>query len=170
MEAINEERPEVQSWIERMARQMKAQRFDGRDLNEVLAWVLGALLAKILPGAWGGAVPPITLEGRHTAIDDYLERNPWRALVSGDRFLDLGCGFPPLTTMDSAKRFPGVQLTGADPSFAVTSSRTPMAITPALVPTPSRSTFRVDPTRRSVGTQSSPTPKPHAIASGLRVS
>ena len=117
MEAINEERPEVQSWIERMARQMKAQRFDGRDLNEVLAWVLGALLAKILPGAWGGAVPPITLEGRHTAIDDYLERNPWRALVSGDRFLDLGCGFPPLTTMDSAKRFPGVQLTGADPSF-----------------------------------------------------
>lgn len=117
MEAINEERPEVQSWIERMARQMKAQRFDGKDLNEVLAWVLGGLLAKILPGAWGGRVPPITLEGRHATIDDYLEKNPWRALVSGDRFLDLGCGFPPMTTLDSAKRFPDVQLTGADPSF-----------------------------------------------------
>jgi len=96
---------------------MKAQRFDGKDLNENMAWVLGGLLAKILPGAWGGAIPPITLEGRHAGVDDYLEQNRWRPLMAGDRFLDLGCGFPPMTTMDSAKRFPDVHLTGADPSF-----------------------------------------------------
>ncbi len=118
METINEERPEVQSWVERMARQMRAQHFGGKDFNEVLAWVIGTLLSKILPGAWGGSVPPVTVEGRHAGVDDYMEQNPWRPLVLGDRFLDLGCGFPPVTTMNSAKRFPGVQVIGADPSFA----------------------------------------------------
>jgi len=49
--------------------------------------------SKILPGAWGGSVPPITQKGRHSAIDDYLARNPWRPLRDGDRLLDLGCGF-----------------------------------------------------------------------------
>ena len=62
-------------------------------------------------------VPPITLEGRHSGIDEYMARNRWRKLEKGNRFLDLGCGFPPKTTLDSAKRFPESQLTGADPSF-----------------------------------------------------
>jgi hypothetical protein len=117
LESINDERPEVQSFVERMARQMKDQRFHARDFNEVKAWVLGSFLAKILPGAWGGMVPPITLEGRHADVDEYMARNRWRKLGKGDAFLDLGCGFPPRTTIDSAKRFPDVQLVGADPSF-----------------------------------------------------
>lgn len=107
----------MQAWIERMARQMRAQRFSAQDLNEVKAWVLGAFLARILPGAWGGSVPPITLEGRHVRVDDYLERNRWRPLGAGDRFLDLGCGFPPMTTRDAARRFWDVRIVGADPSF-----------------------------------------------------
>src|SRR4029453_5578077 len=35
----------------------------------------------------------------------------------GITFLDLGCGFPPLTTLDTARRFPDWQIVGADPSF-----------------------------------------------------
>lgn len=117
LEPLAEERPEVHEWMERMARLMKRQRFRPHDFNEGLVWSLGGFLGKILPGAWGGAVPPITLEGRHARIDDYLEQNQWRGLAPGARFLDMGCGFPPMTTMDSARRFPGVDITGADPSF-----------------------------------------------------
>lgn len=117
MDSINRERPEVQEWVDRMCRQMQKQRFAATDFNQVKAWVLGAFLSKILPGAWGGSVPPITADGRHALIDDYMEKNRWCGLEPGNRFLDLGCGFPPTTTMDSGRRFPDVHITGADPSF-----------------------------------------------------
>lgn len=117
LEPINNERLEVQNWVGRMSRQMKQQRFDAKDFNEVKAWLIGSFIAKLLPGAWRGSVPPITLQGRHSLIDDYMESNQWKRLQAGDHLLDLGCGFPPLTTMDTAKRFPGVEIKGADPSF-----------------------------------------------------
>ena len=115
---LNDEREEVRSFVERMSRNMRRQGIGAEDFNETLAWSLGYFLPKILPGAWGGAVPPITSEGRHGAIDAYMECNPWRVLGPGDRLLDVGCGFPPFTTIESARRFPRVQVTGADPSFA----------------------------------------------------
>jgi hypothetical protein len=34
-----------------------------------------------------------------------------------DRLLDVGCGFPPLTTVDLAHRFPDCTIVGADPQF-----------------------------------------------------
>lgn len=117
LEPINTERIEVQNWVERMSRQMKHQKFEAKDFNEVKAWVIGSFIAKLLPGAWRGSVPPITLQGRHALIDDYMESNRWRQLKAGDHLLDLGCGFPPFTALDTAKRFPGVQIKGADPSF-----------------------------------------------------
>jgi hypothetical protein len=117
LDSINSDRPEVHQWIERMAVQMSNQRFDAGDFSEIKAWVLGSFLSKILPGAWGGMAPPITLEGRHADIDEYMARNRWRKLDAGDRLLDLGCGFPPKTTIETAIRFPDVQVTGADPSF-----------------------------------------------------
>ena len=112
------ESDEVQAFIERMCRTMRRQRIGAEDLSETLAWSIAYFLPKILPGAWGGSVPPITSEGRHRTIDDYLECNPWRALGPGDRFLDLGCGFPPVTARDTARRFPDVRVTAPDPSFA----------------------------------------------------
>jgi hypothetical protein len=114
---IDQERPEVQEFVERMFRLMHAEHIQARDFSEGLAWVVGNFLAGILPGAWGGIVPPITQKGRHSGIDEYLASNPWRKLAAGDRLLDLGCGFPPITTLDSAARFPDVQITGVDPSF-----------------------------------------------------
>ena len=114
---VNNERVEVQNWVERMSRQMKNQRFRAQDFNELKAWVVGSIVTKLLPGSWRGFVPPITLQGRHVSIDDYMESNQWKQLKAGDNFLDLGCGFPPLTTVDTAKRFPGVLMKGADPSF-----------------------------------------------------
>lgn len=118
MAPLNDEREEVLSFVERMCRNMRRQRIGAEDFNETLAWSLGYFLPKLLPGAWGGSVPPITSEGRHGAIDAYMECNPWRVPGPGDRLLDVGCGFPPFTTMESARRFPDVQVTGAGPSFA----------------------------------------------------
>ena len=117
LDPINRERIEVQNWVERMSRQMKNQRFRAQDFNELKAWVVGSIVTNLLPGAWRGYVPPITLKGRHAAIDDYMESNRWKRLSAGDHLLDLGCGFPPHTTIDTAKRFPGVHIKGADPSF-----------------------------------------------------
>ena len=118
MAPVAGERAEVREFVERMCRSMRSQRIGAEDLSETLAWSIGYFLPKLLPGAWGGSVPPITSEGRHRTIDDYLECNPWRTLGPGDRFLDLGCGFPPVTARDSARRFPDAEVTAADPSLA----------------------------------------------------
>lgn len=114
---IDDERPEVQRFVERIFRQFQREHLPATDFSEALAWITGFFLPKILPGAWGGSVPPITQQGRHAAIDEYLARNPWRPLQDGDRLLDLGCGFPPVTTLDAAERFPRVAITGADPAL-----------------------------------------------------
>jgi hypothetical protein len=114
---IDNERPDVRRLVERMCRQFQRAKLPATDFSEALAWITGFFLPKILPGAWGGSVPPITQKGRHSAIDDYLARNPWRPLRDGDRLLDLGCGFPPVTTLDTAERFPQVSIKGADPAL-----------------------------------------------------
>jgi hypothetical protein len=113
---VDDQRREVRDFVARMFRQLHRQRLPAADLSELLAWTAGSALPGILPGAWG-AVPPITRKGRHAAIDEYLACNPWRPLREGDRMLDLGCGFPPVTTLDSAEYLPGVRIVGADPSF-----------------------------------------------------
>lgn len=117
LEPVNDERAEVHEFVERMFRQLRTEGIGATDFSEGLAWIVGDFLSKILPGAWGGIVPPITQKGRHSGVDEYLARNPWRAIGAGDTLLDLGCGFPPITTLDCAERFPGLSITGADPSF-----------------------------------------------------
>jgi len=108
---------EVHAFVERIFRFMNHAKYPAEDFSVLLAWAIGFLPSRVLPGAWGGLVPPITLEGRHTKINEYLARNPWHPLGSGATLLDLGCGFPPLTTIDTAKAFPDWRITGADPSF-----------------------------------------------------
>lgn len=117
MQGIDQERSEVREFVDRMFRLMQRAGLDARDFSRLLGWEIGSILPKILPGAWGGSVPPITLEGRHALIDRYMGCNRWTALSAGSKFLDLGCGFPPLTTVDTAQMFPDVQVLGADPSF-----------------------------------------------------
>ncbi len=83
-----------------------------------MAWWLTQLLPRILPGAFGGTVQSLTGQGRHRRIDDYLAANPWASLGTGSVLLDLGCGFPPFTTVDVATRFRQWQVIGVDQSFA----------------------------------------------------
>jgi SAM-dependent methyltransferase len=114
---VGQQRPEVRDFVERAFRLMALSKLNPRDLSPAVARFFAVLAPSILPGAWGGMVPPITLPGRHKKIDDYLRSNPWMNFEPGTVLLDLGCGFPPQTSMDAAGAFPEWQIIGADPAF-----------------------------------------------------
>ncbi len=96
---------------------MALSKFDPRDLSPGVARFFVVFAPSILPDVWGGMVPPITMPGRYKKIDAYLRSNPWANFDPGTVLLDLGCGFPPQTSMDAADAFPEWQIVGADPAF-----------------------------------------------------
>jgi SAM-dependent methyltransferase len=107
----------AQSFADRAFRLMRAARIDATDVSLLTAWQLGVIVPHVLPSAWGGIIPPITTTGRHKLIDEYILSNPWHRPSGRGVLLDLGCGFPPLTTVDSARRLTGWDVIGADPAF-----------------------------------------------------
>jgi SAM-dependent methyltransferase len=109
--------PEVRALAERTLWLMKISRLEPGNVSPAMAWWIAKLTPPILLGALAGRVPSITMEGRHRRIDDYLAANPWTVLGAGSIVLDIGCGFPPLTTTDTAARFPAWQLIGVDHTF-----------------------------------------------------
>ncbi len=114
---VEQQRPEVRDFLERAFQLMALSKFDPRDVAPGVARFFTVFAPGILPGAWGGIVPPITMPGRHKKIDVYLRSNPWTNFEPGTVLLDVGCGFPPQTSMDAAEGFPEWQIIGADPSF-----------------------------------------------------
>jgi hypothetical protein len=117
MRGVERESKEVRAFVDRLCRLMRLARVEARDFSLLLAWEIGAILPRILPGAWGGIVPPITLAGRHIRIDEYVRCTPWARFAPGATLVDIGCGFPPLTTVDSATRLSGWNVIGSDPGF-----------------------------------------------------
>src|ERR1051325_6273066 len=108
------QRQDVQAFIDRMFRFMNRATMSARDLSGLQGEVLGSLLARILPGAWEGRVPPVTVKGRHRKIDSLIQDNYLGRKASGS-MLDLGCGFPPETTCStsrSIRRTPRILVTG----------------------------------------------------------
>lgn len=109
--------PEARAMADRAVAWCELAGIAPRDFNEVQAWALGELMPYLMPGAWGGLIPPVTRTGRHNRIDDYVLNTPWRARSPG-LFVDIGCGFPPLTTVDSANALGCAwQVIGVDPEF-----------------------------------------------------
>ena len=117
LKSAEQQRPEVRDFVERAFRLMALSKFDPRDISPTIARFFVVFAPSILPGAWGGIVPPITLAGRHKKIDAYLRSNPWITFAPGTVLLDVGCGFPPQTSMDAAEAFPEWQIVGSDPAF-----------------------------------------------------
>ncbi|MEJ2005879.1 MAG: hypothetical protein P8X57_13185, partial [Cyclobacteriaceae bacterium] len=110
------DRPDVLAFVDRMFRYIVHAGIPPEDLSTMLGDILGTLLARILPGAWEGRIPPITIPGRHGIIDSYLKNNPW--INNGTKsMLDIGCGFPPHTTLETYASFPNWHITGVDPSL-----------------------------------------------------
>ena len=104
-------------FAENIFARMKRIGISAQDTAELVIWEVATIIPKILPGAWGGIVPPITFQNRHVLVEEYMKLNHWHPLTTGSRILDMGCGFPPLTAVDLAKRFPEATIIGADPSF-----------------------------------------------------
>ena len=117
LQDLDNQNREVKDFVTRVFRLMHKSKFRAEDFSPVLGWALGFLPQRILPGAWGGLIPPITIEGRHSRIDAYARQNPWLNAERPILFLDLGCGFPPVTTVETAERWRDWRIVGADPSF-----------------------------------------------------
>ncbi len=106
---------EVQAVAERMCKYMSVARFGAANFSDSLAFIIGTIFPGLVPGAWGGMVPPITHPGRHEKIDTYIDDTPWRETTTEPTLLDIGCGFPPATTVETATRLPGYRIMGLDP-------------------------------------------------------
>ena len=117
LKQAEQQRPEVRDFVERAFCLMGISKFDPRDLSTFVARFFVVLAPAILPHAWGGMVPPLTMPGRHQKIDVYLRSNPWTKFEAGTVMLDVGCGFPPQTSIDAAEAFPDWQIIGVDPAF-----------------------------------------------------
>jgi hypothetical protein len=111
------ERSEVKDFIERAFRLMVISHAPPENITPSLVWILGVMIPRLLPGAWGNVVPPFTLEDRHKLIDAYLRADPWGKFPEGTVLLEMGCGFPPQTALDAARNFPHWQVIGADMQF-----------------------------------------------------
>ena len=104
------ERDDVRGFVERAFRLMHQAGLPATDVSPLHGELLGSLIARLLPGTWGGRIPPITVAGRHRLFDVLVAR------LCGEhgRMLDIACGFPPVTSVDSATALPGWDILGAD--------------------------------------------------------
>jgi hypothetical protein len=112
------DREDARAFVERVFRFMQAGRYPAHDVSPFQAAMLGSLVARLLPGRWEGRVPPITVAGRHRKIDALIAHR----FPTPSRMIDVACGFPPLTTIDSAAALPGWDILGVDrslPAFLV---------------------------------------------------
>ncbi|MBE1470140.1 class I SAM-dependent methyltransferase [Kibdelosporangium phytohabitans] len=103
---------------DRAFRLMRAAGLRPADLSVFTAWLIGFSVPRTVPSAWSGTVPPVTMAGRHRVLDEYVARNPWHRPGGQGVFVDIGCGFPPFTTIETAQRLPGWRVVGVDPAFS----------------------------------------------------
>lgn len=102
---------------DRVFRLMRMAGIDAPDVAVYTARQIGSDVPRTVPSAWHDSVPPLTLPGRHGRLDRYVADNSWHRPRHGV-LLDLGCGIPPVTTLETARELPDWRVIGADPAFA----------------------------------------------------
>ncbi len=115
--ALNGQREEVITFVRRLFSNFQSAQIPAEDFPVSLARLIKTQLPNLLPGAWQEMVPPVTAHGRHILIDRYLANNSWSRFGDQATFLELGCGFPPVTTLETAERFEGWRVVGLDRAF-----------------------------------------------------
>jgi hypothetical protein len=80
--------------------------------------MLSDMIPNMLPAAWGGRIPPLTMPGRHQRFDVYVAGQSWPATDGMPVFIDIGCGFPPMTTAETAQKFSTWHIFGVHYFFA----------------------------------------------------
>jgi len=109
---------DARQFILRMFSLMKGARCRVTDFTPYLVRVIFTMVPSVLPFAWGGRIPPLTIPNRHHKLDVYVEQLYGNQEDDPAVFVDLGCGFPPVTTVETAHYFKGWQIYGVDRSFA----------------------------------------------------
>ncbi len=102
-------------FLERMFRYMKKAGIKATDFTDEQAQQI-KLITKLVEDVWEGVILPFTLEGRHKKIDEYILKVPYFKVGNEEKFLDIGCGFPPHTTVETAS-FLNWKVIGIDPSL-----------------------------------------------------
>ncbi len=110
--------PDGRDFILRMLALMKRAEYPATEFNPLIIWMISAVTPRMLPSAWGGRIPPLTAPGRHRKLDAYVSRQTHSSGNGKPVFIDLGCGFPPATTADTARHLPDWTVFGVDRSFA----------------------------------------------------
>jgi SAM-dependent methyltransferase len=107
------DRADARAFLERAAALMQLAGMPAQDFSPFQGELFASVASHLLPGCWGGRVPPITLVGRHVRIDQLVRK------ISGDtgRLLDIACGFPPFTTIDSSSALREWDIVGVDRSL-----------------------------------------------------
>lgn len=109
--------PDAKGVALRLLDLMKRSGCAATEFNAQMAWLLAAVTPSMLPPAWGGRIPPVTFPGRHRKLDTYVRHQIRPADKGRPLFIDLGCGFPPVTAVDTAKFLPDWSVCGVDRSF-----------------------------------------------------
>ena len=110
--------PDAREIIWRMLALMKRSSFPITDFNAYMVRLMATITPAMLPSAWGGRIPPLTVAGRHKKLDTYVHQQHWKPNSGRPVFLDLGCGFPPVTTAETANSLPDWSVFGVDRTFA----------------------------------------------------
>ncbi len=63
---------DAQDFTLRMLALMKHAGCSTRNFNSILILWLSFTIPNMLPRAWGGRIPPITIPGRHKKLDDFI--------------------------------------------------------------------------------------------------
>ncbi len=109
---------DAQTLIRRMLALMQRARYPVTDFNIFLIQMLATMVPGVLPCSWGGRIPPLTVPGRHHKLDAYVTAQDWSRNGIPPVFVDLGCGFPPVTTVDTAGTLQDWRVFGVDRFFA----------------------------------------------------
>ena len=110
--------PDARGVALRLLALMKRSGCAATEFNAQMIWLLAAVTPSMLPAAWGGHIPPLTSSGRHRKLDAYVHHRIRLADNNGrPLFVDLGCGFPPVTAVDTANALPDWSVCGVDRSF-----------------------------------------------------
>jgi len=110
--------PDVQQFILRMFPLMACAGYQLTDFTPYLVRALSTMVPSVLPFAWGGRIPPLTVPNRHKKLDAYVANCCGSRNSGSPVFVDLGCGFPPVTTAQTAGRFGNWRVYGVDRCFA----------------------------------------------------
>ena len=108
---------DARRFVFRMLLLMRRATVPATEITPHMIWLLSAVNPVMLPSAWGGRIPPLTAISRHEKLDAYVKQQTKIGGNGRPVFVDLGCGFPPATTVDTARNLPDLSVFGVDRAF-----------------------------------------------------